>query len=65
MDKEREKELRAKAKAEEDKRKLQDAALLRPVLPPQKVPLGVDPKSVVCQYFKLGACDKGKKCRFR
>ncbi|KAG9005827.1 hypothetical protein FRB95_009837 [Tulasnella sp. JGI-2019a] len=64
VEKEREKELRAKAKAEEEKRKLEDAALLKPVLPPQKVALGVDPKSVVCQYFKLGACDKGKKCRF-
>jgi len=64
LEKEREKEIRAKEKAEEEKRKQADAALFKPVLPPQKVPFGVDPKSVVCQYFKLGSCDKGKKCRF-
>ncbi|KAK5118223.1 hypothetical protein LTR85_008203 [Meristemomyces frigidus] len=30
----------------------------------QKVPFGVDPKTVVCQFFKKGHCDKGKKCKF-
>lgn len=65
LDKEREKDLRAKEKAEEEKRKAHDAALLKPALAPQKVPFGVDPKTIVCQYFKLGSCDKGKKCRFR
>lgn len=30
----------------------------------QKVPFGVDPKTVVCQFFKNGNCDKGKKCKF-
>lgn len=32
-----------------------------PLLP---VPFGVDPKSVLCQFFKKGACEKGKKCKF-
>ena len=45
--KEREKELRAKAKAEEEQRKRDDAALLRPVQA-QKVPFGVDPKTLLC-----------------
>ena len=30
----------------------------------QKVPFGVDPKTVVCQFYKQGNCDKGKKCKF-
>ncbi|KAG8906814.1 hypothetical protein FRB99_006081 [Tulasnella sp. 403] len=64
LEREREKEIRAREKAEEEKRKAQEAAMLRPVLPPQKVPPGVDPKSIVCQYFKIGTCDKGKKCKF-
>ncbi len=30
----------------------------------QKVPFGVDPKTVVCQFYKQGNCEKGKKCKF-
>lgn len=30
----------------------------------QTVPKGVDPKSVVCVYFKQGLCQKGDKCKF-
>ena len=30
----------------------------------QKVPFGVDPKTVVCLYYKKGICEKGKKCKF-
>ncbi|KAF8657557.1 hypothetical protein AX16_002194 [Volvariella volvacea WC 439] len=62
--KEREKELRAKAKAEEEKRRKEEAALLRPVQVAQKVPFGVDPKTVLCVYFKSGTCEKGGKCKF-
>ena len=25
---------------------------------------GVDPKSVVCAFFKQGQCSKGDKCKF-
>ncbi|KAI9502013.1 hypothetical protein BX070DRAFT_239929 [Coemansia spiralis] len=39
------------------------AELFKPVVQ-QKVPFGVDPKSVVCELFKLGACPKGIKCKF-
>lgn len=28
------------------------------------LPLGVDPKSVVCEFFKKGQCTKGPKCKF-
>eukprot|EP01101_Sappina_pedata_P010376 TRINITY_DN6526_c0_g1_i1.p2 TRINITY_DN6526_c0_g1~~TRINITY_DN6526_c0_g1_i1.p2 ORF type:complete len:385 (-),score=240.07 TRINITY_DN6526_c0_g1_i1:117-1229(-) len=30
----------------------------------QKIAVGVDPKSVLCQYFKNGSCTKGVKCKF-
>lgn len=30
----------------------------------QKVPFGVDPKTVLCAFFKAGHCDKGNKCKF-
>ncbi|KAI3602316.1 translation machinery-associated protein 46 [Moniliophthora roreri] len=63
LEKEKEKELRNKQKAEEEKRKKEEAALLKPVIS-QKVPFGVDPKTVLCAYFKVGQCDKGSKCKF-
>jgi hypothetical protein len=56
-------ELRAKEKAEEEKRRKEEAALLRPVQA-QKVPFGVDPKTILCAYFKVGTCDKGSRCKF-
>ncbi len=30
----------------------------------QKVAFGVDPKTVLCQFYKKGHCEKGKKCKF-
>ncbi|KAL7882241.1 hypothetical protein AOLI_G00090900 [Acnodon oligacanthus] len=38
--------------------------LFRPVLAAQKVNKGVDPKSVLCAFFKQGQCTKGDKCKF-
>ena len=38
--------------------------LFKPVVVQQKVALGADPKSVVCQFFKQGMCNKGDKCKF-
>ncbi|KAL5711179.1 hypothetical protein ACHQM5_021668 [Ranunculus cassubicifolius] len=29
-----------------------------------KVPPGVDPKSILCEFFKAGQCTKGFKCKF-
>lgn len=26
--------------------------------------VGVDPKSILCQFFKAGVCEKGSKCKF-
>lgn len=49
-----------KAKEEADALKnLFTAAITQP-----KVPPGVDPKTIVCEFFKAGACTKGNKCKF-
>lgn len=34
-----------------------------PLQPPQ-VPVGVDPKSMLCEFFRHGQCQKGFKCKF-
>jgi len=63
LEKERERVLREKQKAEDEKRRKEEAALLRPVQV-QKIPFGVDPKTVLCAFYKAGSCDKGNKCKF-
>jgi len=64
------KSARELAKQEEDKAKKKEAAakakdelnsLFKPV---QSIGKGVDPKSVVCLFFKQGQCTKGDKCKF-
>ncbi|KAH6615346.1 hypothetical protein C7974DRAFT_437182 [Boeremia exigua] len=49
-------------KAEEDAKR-EMAELFKPVQV-QKVPFGVDPKTVLCQFFKKGNCEKGRRCKF-
>ncbi|EXJ76787.1 uncharacterized protein A1O5_01295 [Cladophialophora psammophila CBS 110553] len=61
--KEAEKEQRKKEKDAAEKAKAEAAELFKPIQV-QKVPFGVDPKTVLCQFFKQGHCDKGKKCKF-
>lgn len=61
--KQAEREQKAKEKAAAEAAKAEAAALFKPVQA-QKVPFGVDPKTVVCEFFKKGACEKGKKCKF-
>jgi len=59
-------EAAARKKAEE-KDKLEREKLERELFKPvvtQKAPLGVDPKSMVCEFFKKGICSKGDKCKF-
>jgi hypothetical protein len=56
-DAEKEQREREKKAAEEARR--ETAELFKPVQT-QKVPFGVDPKTVVCQFFKKGHCDKGE-----
>ncbi|KAI1245430.1 hypothetical protein MGN70_012320 [Eutypa lata] len=50
-------------KAAEDAKREAEALLNRPAQI-QKVPFGVDPKTVLCIFFKKGNCEKGKKCKF-
>ena len=50
-----------KAAAEQARKEMAD--LFKPVQV-QKVPFGVDPKTVLCQFFKKGNCEKGRKCKF-
>ena len=58
-----EKEAREKEKAASEKAKREMAELFKPVQV-QKVPFGVDPKTVVCIFYKQGNCEKGRKCKF-
>ncbi|ORZ37392.1 hypothetical protein BCR44DRAFT_53496 [Catenaria anguillulae PL171] len=44
-------------------RKAELAEIFKPVQT-QKVPFGVDPKTVLCAFFKQGLCTKGAKCKF-
>lgn len=53
------------SKKEIEKQKLEELnELFKPVQKQQVVPAGVDPKSVLCNYFKQGTCQKGFKCKF-
>ncbi|KLU80945.1 translation machinery-associated protein 46 [Magnaporthiopsis poae ATCC 64411] len=58
-----------KAAREREKKAAEDAKreaemLLNKPAQIQKVPFGVDPKTVMCIFFKKGNCEKGKKCKF-
>ncbi|PHH63273.1 hypothetical protein CDD81_6130 [Ophiocordyceps australis] len=53
---------REKKAAEDAKREA--AELLNRPAQIQKVPFGVDPRTVVCIFYKKGDCEKGKKCKF-
>lgn len=56
---------RAKAKLLDEKRRKEEAALMnKPIQAQQKVAFGVDPKTVLCVFFKAGHCEKGNKCKF-
>ncbi|KAI7837815.1 hypothetical protein COHA_008303 [Chlorella ohadii] len=52
-----------KKKAEEERAK-ELADLFAMSIKQPKVPAGVDPKSIVCEYFRHGQCTKGFKCKF-
>jgi hypothetical protein len=62
--KDAEKAAREKEKLAAEAAKKEAAELLGKPVQTQKVPFGVDPKTVVCEFFKKGMCDKGKKCKF-
>lgn len=55
----------AKKKKEEERardKELND--LFKIAVSQPKVPVGVDPKSILCEFFKVGQCAKGFKCKF-
>ncbi|XP_033207257.1 zinc finger CCCH domain-containing protein 15 homolog [Belonocnema kinseyi] len=55
------------AKKLEKEKKLkeqQELALIFKPVQTQKVEKGIDPKSVICAFFKQGQCTKGNKCKF-
>lgn len=64
LDKKREADAnrRAQEKKAAEEAKKEAAALFG--IQQQKVPFGVDPKSILCEYFKKGVCNKGNKCKF-
>ncbi|EQC35022.1 hypothetical protein SDRG_07262 [Saprolegnia diclina VS20] len=49
----------AKEAIEKQMKDLFMAAIVQP-----KVPLGVDPKTIVCEFFKQATCAKGNRCKF-
>ncbi|XP_076120367.1 zinc finger CCCH domain-containing protein 15 [Alosa pseudoharengus] len=52
-------------KKKDDKKTISELnELFKPVVVQQKVSKGVDPKSVLCAFFKQGQCTKGDKCKF-
>eukprot|EP01115_Flamella_aegyptia_P002870 TRINITY_DN1425_c0_g1_i5.p1 TRINITY_DN1425_c0_g1~~TRINITY_DN1425_c0_g1_i5.p1 ORF type:complete len:218 (+),score=66.34 TRINITY_DN1425_c0_g1_i5:61-714(+) len=56
-------EQKQKEKQDEEARRLEQS-LFKPVVAQPKAPVGVDPKSVVCEFFKKGMCAKGDKCKY-
>ncbi|XP_045831173.1 zinc finger CCCH domain-containing protein 11 [Trifolium pratense] len=55
----------AKKKKEEEKAKEKELNdLFKIAVSQPKVPPGVDPKSILCEFFKVGQCAKGFKCKF-
>ncbi|KAM6582636.1 hypothetical protein CsatB_009638 [Cannabis sativa] len=57
--------LTAKKKKEEEKAKEKELNdLFKVAVSQPKVPVGVDPKSILCEFFKVGQCTKGFKCKF-
>ncbi|ETS79576.1 hypothetical protein PFICI_09429 [Pestalotiopsis fici W106-1] len=57
-------EAKAREKKAAEEARAEAALLLNKPAQIQKVPFGVDPKTVVCIFYKKGDCEKGKKCKF-
>ncbi|RAL45215.1 unnamed protein product [Cuscuta campestris] len=59
------KKVDAKKKKEEEKARERELnELFKVAVSQPKVPPGVDPKSILCEFFKAGQCTKGFKCKF-
>lgn len=64
LDKEREKQAIVDRKRAEQAKKDELQQLFRPVQVQQSVPFGVNPKTILCAFFKAGTCTKGDRCKF-
>ncbi|KAJ1686573.1 hypothetical protein LUZ63_017963 [Rhynchospora breviuscula] len=53
-----------KKKDEEKAREKELNEIFKVAVSQPKVPVGVDPKSILCEFFKHGQCQKGFKCKF-
>lgn len=53
-----------KKKEDEKQREKELNDLFKVAVSQPKVPPGVDPKSILCEFFKAGQCAKGFKCKF-
>eukprot|EP00249_Psilotum_nudum_P011966 c23495_g1_i2 orf=358-1488(+) len=53
-----------KKKEEESQREKELNDLFKVAISQPKVPVGVDPKSIVCEFFRRGQCSKGFKCKY-
>jgi hypothetical protein len=51
-------------KKEEKQKELAELNQIFKPVATQKVAVGVDPKSVLCAFYKQGQCKKGEKCKF-
>ncbi|KAF9582605.1 hypothetical protein BGW38_010987, partial [Lunasporangiospora selenospora] len=64
MDKEKSKQALVDRKRAEQNKKDELGELFKPIQVQQKVPFGVNPKTLLCAFFKNGTCAKGDKCKF-
>eukprot|EP00243_Klebsormidium_subtile_P003499 TRINITY_DN16907_c0_g1_i1.p1 TRINITY_DN16907_c0_g1~~TRINITY_DN16907_c0_g1_i1.p1 ORF type:complete len:390 (+),score=146.57 TRINITY_DN16907_c0_g1_i1:139-1308(+) len=64
LDPNAEKDAQRKKKEAEAQREKELNELFKVAITQPKVPVGVDPKSIVCEFFRHGQCAKGFKCKF-
>jgi DRG Family Regulatory Proteins, Tma46/Zinc finger C-x8-C-x5-C-x3-H type (and similar) len=55
---------KAEAKKKKEESESDEYGVYQPAQRVQKIPVGVDPKKVLCMGFKKGQCKKGDKCMF-
>ena len=51
-------------KIAKEQAEIEKAALFRTAVAKTVVPQGVDPKSVLCEFFRAGKCVRGAKCKY-
>ncbi|KAF8938106.1 hypothetical protein BGZ47_008737 [Haplosporangium gracile] len=64
IEREREKQAIVDRKRAEQAKKEELGDLFKPIQVQQKVPFGVNPKTILCAFHKAGTCTKGDRCKF-